>query len=189
MKKILLSAVGAAAAITAPSAASAAEPTTCTTYTTSIITGWSSCVGFYNGNVFNQADAALQQAAVTQLGGSFNGDFGSLLGFGSLSNGSNGARTINLGQTVYGPTIVGLHFGNIGGPEGNVSAFYKFDFGSQGTSSISLVQSMGLSNLWVYQSTAAVPEPGTWALLILGFAMVGGALRAARKQRPALNYV
>lgn len=35
----------------------------------------------------------------------------------------------------------------------------------------------------------AVPEPDTWAMLIVGFGIVGGALRAARKQRPALKYV
>ena len=30
---------------------------------------------------------------------------------------------------------------------------------------------------------AAVPEPGTWALMLLGFGMVGGATRMARRQR------
>lgn len=34
----------------------------------------------------------------------------------------------------------------------------------------------------------AVPEPGSWALLILGFAVIGGALRASRKPRVALNF-
>lgn len=37
-------------------------------------------------------------------------------------------------------------------------------------------------------NSAAVPEPGTWALLILGFGAVGGLLRATRKTRPALTY-
>lgn len=34
----------------------------------------------------------------------------------------------------------------------------------------------------------AVPEPGSWALLILGFAVIGGALRASRKARVALTF-
>lgn len=191
MNKLTLSVAlaGSVAAFAAP--AHAAAPTTCVGYATTIINGWTGCAGFYDKNVFSSSaeHVAAQQEAVTFLGGSFNGDFGSLLGFGSLGNNSSGARTINLPQTVYGPAIVGMHFGNIGGPEGNVSAFYKFDFGPQGTNSINLVQSMGLSNLWIYQSTPAVPEPSTWAMLILGFGIVGGALRAARKHRPVLNYV
>jgi len=35
---------------------------------------------------------------------------------------------------------------------------------------------------------AAVPEPSTWAMLILGFGMVGGALRSARRQRTGVAY-
>lgn len=38
-------------------------------------------------------------------------------------------------------------------------------------------------------SVAAVPEPGTWAMMILGFGMVGGSLRAAkRRQLAKLSY-
>lgn len=36
---------------------------------------------------------------------------------------------------------------------------------------------------------AAVPEPGTWAMMIVGFLAVGGAMRGARARRPQLNYV
>ena len=34
----------------------------------------------------------------------------------------------------------------------------------------------------------AIPEPSAWALLILGFGAVGGALRRSRKVRAALTY-
>lgn len=36
---------------------------------------------------------------------------------------------------------------------------------------------------------AAVPEPGAWAMMIVGFMAVGGAMRGARARRPQLNYV
>jgi hypothetical protein len=37
--------------------------------------------------------------------------------------------------------------------------------------------------------TAAVPEPATWAMMIGGFGMVGGAMRSARrKQRVSVSY-
>ena len=37
-------------------------------------------------------------------------------------------------------------------------------------------------------SIAAVPEPSAWALIILGFGMVGGALRRSTARRVALRY-
>lgn len=37
---------------------------------------------------------------------------------------------------------------------------------------------LGLDNV----SIAAVPEPGTWMMLLLGFGMIGGALRSRKKQ-------
>lgn len=39
----------------------------------------------------------------------------------------------------------------------------------------------GLSHISFFGNNVAVPEPATWALLILGFGMVGGMLR--RKQQ------
>lgn len=46
-----------------------------------------------------------------------------------------------------------------------------------------------ISHISFWLAPTAVPEPGTWAMLILGFGAVGGALRSARKRRPVLNYV
>ncbi|HEU4819951.1 MAG TPA: PEPxxWA-CTERM sorting domain-containing protein [Qipengyuania sp.] len=34
----------------------------------------------------------------------------------------------------------------------------------------------------------AVPEPATWAMLILGFGLTGGALRSARRKQLAVSY-
>lgn len=39
------------------------------------------------------------------------------------------------------------------------------------------------------QVTAAVPEPGTWAMMLLGFGFVGGAMRSAkRRQKLTVSY-
>lgn len=40
----------------------------------------------------------------------------------------------------------------------------------------------GVDNIRI-QSSAAVPEPGTWALMLLGFGAVGGSLRFRRSRR------
>jgi len=194
MKKLALLAASAAALAVAPAApALAAAPTSCVGYATTIINGWTACAGFYDQNVLggDATKIALQQEAVGFLGGSYDGNFNALFGFPNLGNNSDGARTINFGQTFFGKTIIGAHFGNIGLPQDayqNVSVFYLFDFGPAGANSITFVQSRGLSNLYVFNGNG-VPEPSTWAMLILGFGVLGGVLRSARKRRPALNYI
>lgn len=37
-------------------------------------------------------------------------------------------------------------------------------------------------------ATPAVPEPSTWAMLLLGFFAMGGAMRSARRQRVTVSY-
>jgi hypothetical protein len=50
-----------------------------------------------------------------------------------------------------------------------------------------IVAQLGVDNI---QALAAVPEPGTWAMMVLGFAFVGGAFRVTkRRQKPTDYYV
>lgn len=47
----------------------------------------------------------------------------------------------------------------------------------------------GRAELRVTSIRAAVPEPATWAMMIGGFGMVGGAMRSARrKQTVSVRY-
>jgi hypothetical protein len=55
--------------------------------------------------------------------------------------------------------------------------------------SFSLFQAKQLSYEGVPNPPGAVPEPGTWALMLLGFAGVGAAMRRSRKSKPALMQV
>lgn len=41
---------------------------------------------------------------------------------------------------------------------------------------------------YIVEYSGVVPEPATWALFILGFGAVGGALRRSRKVRASLTY-
>jgi hypothetical protein len=188
-RKLLIGALafGTAGALATPAAA---VPTSCEGYAVEVLSGWTKCAGFYDNNVFggDAAKIALQKEAVTFLGGSYDGNFGALYGFPSISS-TEGARTFDLGRTFTGKVIIGAHFGNIGMPRdafGNVSAFYLMDFGA-GKSSIHFVQSRGLSNLYVFKGptdVGVVPEPSTWLLLIAGFGALGAAMRRRRSLRP-----
>jgi|GEM_PF-2878190 len=99
--------------------------------------------------------------------------------------------TINFGQTLYGLTVVGFHVGGAGGGGGigyQGTAFYLFDAGTTGIASFNFVMP-GLSNAALYATgkapppippVVAVPEPASWALMILGFGTAGAMLRRRR---------
>jgi len=52
----------------------------------------------------------------------------------------------------------------------------RVDFGSQGFSGSGDMTAVG-----------AVPEPGTWAMMVIGFGLVGGAIRRQRREMPRLR--
>lgn len=151
------------------------------------------CAGYYSGNLINGSpdDILNQKEAIASLPGDleWDGNWSALdpeFKITSLSN----INQLDFGKTLYGKTIVGAHFGNVYGPAGNVSVFWLFDLGSEGASHVSLDHTNGFSNAVLYTTDmGAVPEPGTWALLLVGFAAVGGTMRAKRsKKSPALSY-
>lgn len=45
----------------------------------------------------------------------------------------------------------------------------------------------GISHISFWTAATPMPEPGTWAMMILGFGAVGGAMRSARKNRATLT--
>ena len=143
------------------------------------------CAGYYSGNLINGSalDIANQQDAIAALDGDFvwNGAWADVEAYKvlTLENGNQ----LNFGTKLFGQTIVGAHFGNIAEGVGNASVFWLFDFGSEGVNSIILDNPKSFSNAVLYK-TGAVPEPATWAMMILGFLAVGFAMR--RTRRPAL---
>jgi PEP-CTERM motif len=46
----------------------------------------------------------------------------------------------------------------------------------------------GLVTTFETSAIGAVPEPATWAMLILGFGVIGGAMRSARRQSVRVTY-
>ena len=98
---------------------------------------------------------------------------------GKLSSLVNGRLDINLSSAFnYDPTA-----GNL------VLTVKDFDFGSGGNLFLDADKNVGVTNMHINYNydfnqglvtgfnDAAVPEPGTWAMMILGFGLVGGAMR------------
>jgi hypothetical protein len=147
--------------------------------------GADKCAGYYDKNQFSgeTGNVALQQSAVNLLLGndSLTVDWNALKDAGKVVSGSDVEALKGLLATAGGQVLLGLHWGNGPDSAGNVSAFYLWDNAKLG--SISLTNTGGYSNAVLYRSTAvaAVPEPGTWALMLVGFGAAGASLRRRRR--------
>jgi hypothetical protein len=147
------------------------------------------CAGYYSSNLLsnNATDLVDQQTAIASLPGdiTFDGDFNALTKIEALVNGNQ----INFGTTLFDDAIIGAHFGNVVGVAGNVSVFWLFDLPAQGANFIALDNTQGFSNAVLYtRGTPAVPEPATWAMMLVGFGFLGGMLRRRGKVGPRVRF-
>jgi hypothetical protein len=161
----------------------------------------SACTGYYTGNILNgsSTDITNQQNAIAALPGTFtwNGDWNALATasnpyfvLDSDTNTANPGLTngneLNFGQTLFGEVIIGAHYGNVPDPNatsGNVSVFWLFNFTTP-TDFITLANTQGWSNAALYENGTppGVPEPATWAMMLLGFGAAGIAIRRTRRR-------
>jgi hypothetical protein len=197
MNKLLLSTAAIAASMAVASPAQAATILLGVFSGNDCQGGFSSCFATQTG--INVTGGALPSSAVIK----FNGNEQNLTldevssNFGTVT-GSEFSRSFNATTNVFSFTYTAgagdpaLHYFAI--KQGQSYALY-YDAVAITAGSVDLDIAFGgntddFSHVTFFNSSVpAVPEPGTWAMLILGFGMVGGALRAARKQRPVLNYV
>ena len=146
------------------------------------------CAGYYpqNWNAGSPQQIALTQEAIASLDGDFewDGDWATAEATKQLTLGGAGSNELSFGETLFGLTIIGAHFGNVAGPAGNVSVFLLFDFGTEGADFVTLDNVQGFSNAVLYTTggTPPVPEPATWAMMLLGFGAAGTAMRRSRRR-------
>jgi hypothetical protein len=141
------------------------------------------CAGFVLGNAVGGQDTSPTNAALlAELGYT-----GSLAGIELIEN-LGGATNINFNTLLVGQTIIGVHYGNgQGSPgrpagsqgDGGDTAFYLFNAGA-GLDTFTLNFNSS-SNVRLYQTgVAAVPEAGTWAMMLIGFGAIGASMRRRR---------
>lgn len=150
---------------------------------------YSSCVA-YSGNLLNQHSIAdINTALDVLVGGNYSPDvvWSALEPTESLisGNGDNPNGLITFGQALSGPVILGVHFGgaNSGAPER--TQFYALNFGTPITQLY--LNTQGFSVGVIIPAIGSVPEPGTWAMMLLGFAGIGFVMHR-RQRRPAVKF-
>ena len=115
---------------------------------------------------------------------SFIGDQISFNGISGIFGGVAGTASVGFGNFLVAD--LNIQNPNLGFTQFVSTDFFRFvnsqpDF-TLGTYQLNSIVS-GRSELTISQlALGAVPEPGTWAMLILGFGMVGGAIRYRRRE-------
>ena len=134
------------------------------------------------GNVLdnNGDDVTAQINGLAAIGFTWDGtNFGD---FDKLLPAADG--TIDFSELLSGITFVGIH---TGGKGGGVTYFYKFDAGAAlDTFTLNLPRGSGAVLYSTGGQVPSVPETATWAMMLGGFAMAGGAMRY-RRAKPALR--
>lgn len=135
------------------------------------------CAGAYAGNLNNNdREADLNAALDILVGGDFEDvDFLAIEGTKDLID--SVGQTITFDEALLGQVILSIHFGDAGSGLGDHTILYLFTFDTP-TSSIDLNQN-GFSNGLIIGN--GVPEPATWAMMLLGFGAVGFSMRRRRR--------
>jgi hypothetical protein len=179
MRHYMKIALASAALLAFSGAAQAAEYPSCSV--NDISPTASACAGFVGGNLLSgkASDVAAAQTLLAEIG--FTGDAANRL---EILSPLNGSHTVDFQTLLSGDTFIGLHFGNgrgsPGNPDGDTTAFYRFDAGA-GLDQFFITSYNASSNAVLYRTTVAgVPEPGTWAMMLLGFGAMGASMRRRR---------
>jgi hypothetical protein len=177
--KSIVAAAALAAATPSLAAVTVVGPTataaSCSAFTFSGATE-TACAGGYTGNLLQGTLQDPGLAAIQALGYSGSGAF--LVKIEDLTG-----STLDFGRILTGPTIIGIHYGAAGAaPE--ATSFFSFDAGA-GTSTITVTgragaNDLGLSNAVLLLTGSPVPEPATWAMMLMGFAGIGYSIRRRR---------
>jgi len=152
------------------------------------------CAGFYSGNLNATTNTAGNGVITwtdvnnlhlfTNPGNLLTGPLDSSYMVSVSSKGT----TITFNHTMIGETIIGIHSGGVdlvdSSKKGSGTAFYLFDAGTTGITSVSFNNIKGISNatlLGTNLPASAVPETETYAMMLAGIGMLGLVARR-RKQ-------
>ena len=101
-----------------------------------------------------------------------------------------------LSSTFTQATVIASYTGTVAtltiNPLGGSQQIYTHDYGFTPTGTLNGLGFFGSAladNFGTGQAVGAVPEPATWAIMLLGFGFIGGAMRWRRRQRLTVSYI
>lgn len=143
------------------------------------------CKGFYDKNTLGANDNPTTAAALLALGLTWNNVVVESLDLNS--------PTVNFNTLLSGTTYIGIHWGAGQGPvntPGGVSAYYRLDLAPDAKLDLFKTNFGSNSGARLYSTQAcvgncgnggaAIPEPSTWAMMIMGFGGAGYLIRRRR---------
>lgn len=133
-------------------------------------------VGF-NFSFFGDAIAGAT-VSITNLAGGFASFAASDLDSANTSNAIQGSQRLSSAflNGLFGPTL-DINF------DPNVNSTFRIDLLSANGMTTSAFAQLGTG----FAATAAVPEPATWAMMLMGFGAMGFALRRNRRRTALLQ--
>ena len=198
---VTLTGISLAAAIAVATPASATSDVAVTGTCTDLTDGLAGGCKF-SGNI-NENDNGNSSYLLAQ--DAYNA-YAATHGFGTISltpladldpgNLSGGGITITMNATGDGGTFTldpGVVIDYFAVKAANGFILYEEYTGNNSFSTIGLAQNTrgdqtpGLSHIIFFGSTGGVPEPATWAMMLLGIGMIGSSMRRRRKEQSAIR--
>ena len=194
MKKLMFAAVAASFAIASPVLAAKpikvtkADPVAASLggggcigdLTLSVGSTLVNCYGRVDKNALSNSDNATINTALTALGYT-----GTPITYGSLADASimselKGKKTVDFGGVFNGTIFLGAHFGGGEGGPSNSTTFYRIDASNLDIIALNLNASSTVTVL-ARIPAPAIPEPATWAMMLVGFGMMAVSMRYVRR--------
>lgn len=149
-------------------------------------------VGHYAATSISYAGDSLSPSTLSYVSGDVNGATAPVANT-MVNGGPNGQHIFGFKNVPPGApvgTVVGMFFSVLGplsaGQTFQTSSAGRMLVGAGGEGFMTYEYTTG--RLTISEIATAVPEPGAWALLILGFGVVGGAMRARPRARAAVRF-
>ena len=136
-----------------------------------------SCIGRYSGNMLNNANNSTINSALTALGYAGPAVTYSAVPLTNILSGLNSSTSVDFAGLLNGDVYFGVHYGNGANGPGNSTTFYRLNAANLDIITLNLNAS---STATLFAAAAAVPEAGTWAMMVAGFGLAGAAMRRRR---------